>query len=147
MKAITICQPYAYLITLPAGHPHAKRVENRTWETRHRGLILIHAGKSREWEKTWPHMDEIDPRDLHYGAIVAAATLIACPHVSQVRAFDPAKPLGWVRDHLHTEGPFCWVLYEVRPLAVPIPCPGAQGLWTVTQTAVLQRLAAEGITH
>ncbi len=44
MKALTICQPYAELIMRGV-----KRVENRTWATRYKGALLIHAGKSREW--------------------------------------------------------------------------------------------------
>lgn len=48
MKALSIRQPWAWAI-VNAG----KRVENRTWETRYRGPILIHAAKGvtkREYE-------------------------------------------------------------------------------------------------
>ena len=41
MKAISIRQPWAWLIV----HGY-KDVENRTWATKHRGPILIHAGKT-----------------------------------------------------------------------------------------------------
>ena len=43
MKALTIKQPWAYLIC--AGW---KDVENRTWKTSYRGQILIHASKKPE---------------------------------------------------------------------------------------------------
>src|SRR3546814_4442712 len=49
MKALTICQPYAELILLGL-----KRVENRSKPTRHRGPLLIHAGKSRDWLRIVP---------------------------------------------------------------------------------------------
>jgi hypothetical protein len=39
MKALTVKQPYAYLIC--AG---IKPIENRTWKTNYRGRVLIHAG-------------------------------------------------------------------------------------------------------
>ena len=42
MKAITIKQPFASLIA--AG---LKEYEFRTWKTKYRGEILIHAGKGR----------------------------------------------------------------------------------------------------
>jgi len=41
MKAILIRQPWAWLIV----HGY-KDVENRTWSTKYRGPILIHAGKT-----------------------------------------------------------------------------------------------------
>lgn len=44
MKAITIKQPWAYLIC--AG---IKDIENRSWKTNFRGRVLIHAGKGRQY--------------------------------------------------------------------------------------------------
>jgi len=44
MKALSVRQPWAWLIV--AGY---KGIENRTWETRHRGPLLIHAGKTFDW--------------------------------------------------------------------------------------------------
>lgn len=41
MKAITIRQPWASLIALGE-----KKIETRSWQTKYRGPILIHAGKS-----------------------------------------------------------------------------------------------------
>lgn len=45
MKILCIRQPWADLIV--SGH---KDVENRTWPTKYRGQILIHAGKQFEGE-------------------------------------------------------------------------------------------------
>jgi hypothetical protein len=42
MKALSIHQPWAWAI-LHAG----KTVENRTWSTKYRGPLLIHASKTR----------------------------------------------------------------------------------------------------
>lgn len=43
MKALSIRQPYAWLVV--NGH---KDIENRTWDTKYRGFLLIHAGKQVE---------------------------------------------------------------------------------------------------
>ncbi len=40
MRALTILQPWAEMIARGV-----KRVENRTWRTKYRGEIAIHAGK------------------------------------------------------------------------------------------------------
>lgn len=134
MRGLTIAQPYAYLISLPESRPDHKRVENRTWATSYRGTLAIHAGKSKEW------MDEDDflLRDqLFFGAIVAFADLVDCVTVHAARA---GKPFEWLRTHKHVSGPWCWILENIRPLAVPIPCKGAQGLWEFNQTEGLATL-------
>jgi hypothetical protein len=41
MKCVSLHQPWAWAV-LHAG----KKVENRTWATRHRGPLLIHAART-----------------------------------------------------------------------------------------------------
>jgi hypothetical protein len=41
MKALTVLQPWAQLLILGA-----KRYETRSWKTKHRGPLLIHAGRA-----------------------------------------------------------------------------------------------------
>jgi activating signal cointegrator 1 len=144
LKTLTICQPHAHSICLPGHHPDAKRVENRIWRTSFRGQIGIHAGKSRSWLDRDPDRPGYDLSgfkisDMHFGAIVAIADLVDCIEVNS--GVDgsgrfgpiPVKPLPkgfeWVLTHAHTEGPFAWILQNVRVLAEPIPKSGAQGLW------------------
>lgn len=114
--AVTICQPYAHLIAVGE-----KWVENRSWPTRHRGPIAIHAGKSRDWLDA---DDEARYPDMVFGAVVAIATLDDCVHVNDLR--EPT------RSHEHANGPWCWVLRDVRPLRQPVAVRGAQGLWFLT---------------
>ena len=54
MKAITIKQPYATLIA-----EGLKEYEFRTWKTKYRGDILIHAGKGvdKEAMKRFAHLN------------------------------------------------------------------------------------------
>lgn len=126
MKALTICQPYAHLIVRGT-----KRVENRKWPTRYRGPLAIHAGKSRDWlhGDEASHLSEAgDP--LAFGAVVGTATLVDVLHISQIERGECDSHYPWLREHAHTEGPWCWVLHDVRRLA-PIPWRGAQGLWNL----------------
>jgi hypothetical protein len=125
MKAITVCQPYAHLITTGR-----KTCENRTWETRYRGPLLIHAGKSRRWldldddgKEYGVHVDW-----MAFGAVVAIATLVGCIHTdSRLLPEWVGKMTDEQRAHVH--GPFCWILAGVQELPRPIPYRGAQGLW------------------
>lgn len=122
MKALTICQPYAELIARGD-----KPIENRTWATPYRGPLAIHAGKSLQWFD--PEADlrlyGLRKGDLVLGAVVALAELVACLHV------DQAWPGRWrhLKDHEHANGPWCWILENVRRVDTPISARGAQGLW------------------
>lgn len=117
MKALTICQPYAELIARGV-----KPIENRTWRTPYRGSLAIHAGKNRSW---LDHDDLTEYPEMAFGAIVAVATLISCVQVGEL-------PVA-LRDHEHANGPWCWVLADVRRVK-PLACVGAMGLWLPPRT-------------
>jgi activating signal cointegrator 1 len=139
MKALTICQPYAELVARGD-----KPIENRTWPTAYRGPIAIHAGKSREWlgdNDEEAALYAVDVRSIPFGAVVAVANLVAC-----LKADDVAPwPNRWrhLRDHEHANGPWCWVLEDVRRLPRPVPYRGAQGLWDIPQSVVAVDPAGE----
>ncbi len=127
MKALTICQPYPHLILIGEKH-----VENRTWPTRYRGPLAIHAGKSRQWlEDGDEERAEAMGRPLVFGAIVATCTLADCLRIVDIEngIFDDKYPQ--LRNRAHCFGPWCWVLTNVKPLPAPVPWRGAQGLFDV----------------
>ena len=74
MKAITIKQPYATLIA-----EGIKEYEFRTWKTKYRGDILIHAGKGIDKKA----MERFNDLNLNYpsGCIIAKATITDCVYV------------------------------------------------------------------
>lgn len=135
MKALTICQPYPYLICLPESDPRHKRVENRTWSTSYRGPLAIHAGKSRRWLSGYDDLDEEERLYMHFGYVVATAELVACYYARNLLMVETCLKRvlpdehAWVASHIHTEGPWCWVLDNVRVLETPVPARGARGLW------------------
>ena len=113
MKALTIAQPYADLIARGE-----KVIENRTWFTPYRGPLVIHAGKSKEWLES-----DDDRQGLVFGAVVAVADLYDCRRVEDL---PPA-----LMDNEHANGPWCWLLRNIRRVTPPIPHRGAQGLWYI----------------
>lgn len=118
MKALTICQPYAHLILTGE-----KPVENRTWTTRYRGPLLIHAGKSRSW------MDEDDEQrypGMVFGAVVGMVEMYDALHVTSVQRLHAD-----LRDHHHVNGPWCFMLRNPVRFERPIPYRGAQGFFDV----------------
>jgi hypothetical protein len=123
MKALTISQPFASLIA-----DGDKWVENRTWGTNYRGLLAIHAGQGTQY---------LSRSELakYTSGVIAVATLFACMPFDSILQLGRSTPIqasfltiGDVLDHEHTNGPWCWILRDVRKLQ-PIEIGGAQGLW------------------
>ena len=125
MRAITISQPFASLIA--DGH---KFVENRTWPTPHRGQLAIHAGKGTQY------LSRSEVSQSAQG-VIAVCELVACLPISSILSNAEQTPEAiaygvhtWLqlREHDHTEGPYCWILTNVRKVG-PYECSGKQGLW------------------
>lgn len=150
MRALTICQPYAELIARGV-----KRVENRRWATNVRGDILIHAGKSLEYldldeSESFDEQYGINLKDMTFGAIVAMATLTDCialgrieserrkTHTVRTGADFPSR-LEFLLNHEHVEGPWCFVLANIRRIE-PIPYRGAQGFFNVPDEIIAPTL-------
>jgi hypothetical protein len=132
VKAISLWQPWASYIAVGM-----KRFETRSWSTGYRGPLAIHAAKRRltEYEldllDEWPLPIRLD--EIPYGAVVAVATLADCRMMASGRGPDDKEDaLGdW------SPGRFAWALHDVRQLAFPFPCRGAQGLFDLPAVGLL----------
>ena len=117
MKALSIRQPWADAIVW-----HGKDVENRSWTTRYRGPVLIHAAKKwgpderadLAWveDATASKLEDVDRPLL--GGIVGRAEIVDC--VSE-----------W--DSKWFFGPYAFVLRNAEPLPFK-PCRGRLGFFT-----------------
>ena len=129
VRCLSIRQPWAWLIA----HSH-KPVENRTWRTDYRGVVLIHAAKGEtpgDWEAAADIFRRTGgrwyPMTYDKGGIVGIASLTDCV----TRHHSP-----WFF------GPYGFVMEQARPLKF-IPLRGLQGLWTpdpATLAAVMAQL-------
>jgi hypothetical protein len=113
MKALTIKQPWADAIA-----HSTKRTENRTWTTRYRGPILIHAGVSYDRHADLPDGTVVLDWPDYRGAIIATAEL-ADVHFSAGCCTPWGEP-----DVYH------WQLTEVYALPEPVLTKGRLQLWT-----------------
>lgn len=148
MKAITLTQPWATLVAIGA-----KRIETRSWTTRYRGVLAIHAAKGfpknaqalcrqepfysvltvfgEKWNRERTDLADLVKHPLMpLGAIVAVCELSEVIHIPpqwEMSAEYPAEPERSFGDY--TLGRFAWVLTNVRQLKTPIAARGALGLW------------------
>lgn len=76
MKVLTIKQPWATLIM--QGY---KRFEFRSWQTKYRGDLLIHAGKGIDKEAI-KRLEKYLPKELLTGKILGKVTLVDCIKMS-----------------------------------------------------------------
>lgn len=127
LRALSIRPPWAW------AKAHAgKRIENRSWTTRYRGPLAIHASlgfKRAELELLQSILHRrIDPAIFERGAILATATL------TDVVPLDKCSSRWAV-------GPYCWVLRDIRPLKRPIYVTGALGLWDPSRRCSRSQIA------
>lgn len=126
LLCLSIRQPWAHMIL-----HQGKDIENRTWPTKVRGRILIHASKGMirdEWEDAWsfalfggPAADYNlvpDFRKIERGGIVGSVEIVDCVQHSN-------SP--WFR------GPWGFVLRDPQPLAFTA-CRGALGFFRYNAT-------------
>ncbi len=131
--ALSIRQPWAWAI-INAG----KDIENRTWQTRFRGPICIHAAKgmtNMEWESAMAFIDTAFPTtlasrlgrrrsasgslDAQRGGIIGVAEIVGCVTASESPWFF---------------GPYGFVLRNVNPVEF-VPVKGALGFFDWRATA------------
>lgn len=124
MKVITIKQPWATLIA--KGY---KEYEFRTWKTKYRGTILIHAGKGIDKKA----MERFKHLNLEYplGQIIAKATISDCVLVDNEFRKEMLKKEPLVYKGLSTKenwNGYGFKLENVREIE-PIKVNGKLSLW------------------
>ena len=144
MRALTMTQPWATLVAIGEN-----TIETRSWGTRYRGPLAIHAAKGFPPDacalcRRSPYREVLagagyrGASELPLGAIIALATL------ADVMAFDRSS-LRDVRARAargefprheadfgdFSPGRYGFVLQNVRRTREPIPARGMLGLWEV----------------
>jgi hypothetical protein len=144
MKVISLMQPWASLITTGA-----KKIETRSWSTKYRGLLAIHASKTwnlqllsmlslwhiqgglaplvgKPLDLTGNSWAGINEDHLPKGFIIATCNLVDCIPTDNFtqKQIEFEKHFGDF-----STGRFGWILENVITLDKPIPAKGKLGLW------------------
>lgn len=124
VPALSVQQPWASLLV-----SGVKDVENRTWRTKYRGWLFVHASAR-------PDRYAADVADEHHltgaplGVVLGAVRLVDCVRYHES---DWALPDQWN-----------WVVDGAKALPEPVPCKGALGLWALPDDVAAQIGAAGG---
>lgn len=138
VKALTLTQPWASLVATGA-----KQIETRSWSTRYRGPLAIHAARVfPKWARDTCYEDQFfpvlrgrlgtpdfDASDLPLGVVVAVVDLV---DVIATNAFRQRITPDEAAFGDYSDGRYAWRFENVRRLRDPIGARGFQGLWTPT---------------
>lgn len=124
MKVITIKQPYASLIA-----EGIKEYEFRTWKTKYRGEIFIHAGLGIDKKA----MKKFEKYHLQYpqGCIIAKANLTDCVEINDEVRETLKQKNTFVYSHVIQDTEWTGYGFQLENVTMikPIPIKGRLSLW------------------
>lgn len=121
MKVLTVKQPYASLIA-----NKYKKYEFRSWKTKYRGELYIHAGKGIDKDR----INIFSDYNIEYpsGYIIAKANLVDCILVDEKMDEELRKINPKVYSNNHV-GYYAWKLENIEILKEPIKANGKLSIW------------------
>jgi hypothetical protein len=138
MLALTLIQPWATLKVLDE-----KYYETRSWETKFRGKLAIHAGAKIDFEAC--EIPEIkaalarhgytDPKTLPTSAILSTCVVFDCVQMVgsafSGRTIVPGYKLSTKEEAFgdYRPGRYAWILADNKRLKKPVPAKGKLKLW------------------
>ena len=123
MKVLTIKQPWATLIM-----QRDKRFEFRSWQTKYRGDLLIHAGKGTDKE-AMKRLAKYLPEELTYGKILGKVKLVDCIKMSPEFKELLLKENSDIYAKSSFQENYGWQVSEVEVFDKPIEAKGHLSLW------------------
>ena len=123
MKVLTIKQPWASLIML--GY---KRFEFRSWKTKYRGKILIHAGQGIDKE-AMKRLQKYIPKDMPKGKILGKAKLVDCVKMSPEFKSELLKENKDIYTDSTFKENYGWQMEDIEVFDEPIEAKGHLSLW------------------
>lgn len=124
MKVLTIKQPYASLIA-----EGLKEYEFRTWKTKYRGEILIHAGKGVDKKA----MEKFKCFNLEYpsGCIIAKVNLTDCIPIDNEARNMLKEKKSIIYDHIIDNNDYKGYGFKLENIKKikPIPINGKLSFW------------------
>ena len=123
MKVLTIKQPWATLI-----RQGDKRFEFRSWQTKYRGELLIHAGKGID-KDAMKRLAKYLPENIPLGKILGKVKLVDCIKMTPEFKEMLLKENNEIYTKSSFEENYGWQLKDVEVFKEPIEAKGHLSLW------------------
>lgn len=138
LKALTLTQPWATLVA-----SGAKRVETRSWTTKHVGPLAIHAAQSfPHWAQDLCDIEPFraaleqagyqkHPEAMHNAWNLPLGQIIAIVWLDRVERITPDYPVSEPERSFgdFTPGRYAWHFSSIYQLTTPIAARGSLGVW------------------
>ena len=131
MKVLSFLQPWASLTVMGL-----KKLETRSWSTKHRGEMLIHASMGQSGAllaQEPPFLKYItDFSKLPFGAIIGKVQLTDIIKVQSLHMSDAVINQLTMEERAfgdYSNGRYVWVLEEPELFTKPVKMKGTLGLW------------------
>ena len=133
MKVLSIKEPYASLIM-----KGIKKVETRSWKTKYRGELYIHASLSnvpKKYSEVEGLSDLIKDMPMHYGHIICKCELVDCIEMTEdyIESMKNKHPTEYICG-AYELGRYAWVLEHIE-IIEPIEAKGKLGIWNYEKSA------------
>ena len=137
MKVLSMIQPWATLLV-----HRVTQNETRTWKTRYRGPIAIHA--SMKIDKNACREDVVrtllgrigySADTLPTGVILATCRIVDCIQIidnnGEFAVMENGRTIGGIDCRIggYQPGHYMWEIRDMLPLPEPIPAKGKLGFW------------------
>lgn len=128
MKVLSLTEPFASLIK-----EKKKLVETRSWKTKYRGELYIHASLTKIPKTTLERkelMTLVQDMPLNYGYIICKCKLVDCIYMTKEYARNMKK--NNYEEYIcgiYEEGRYAWILEDIEPLKEKIETKGHLGVW------------------
>lgn len=119
MKALSVQQPFAYEIMIGQ-----KTIEVRSWDTLHRGDLLICSSGKPAFSK-----EDMEDIEDEYGCTFLYGHALCLAHIADVRPMQKGDEEGALVEEIDPDA-YSWIIEDVRPI-VPFPVKGKQSLFEV----------------
>ena len=124
MKVLSIKEPWASLIM-----NGTKKIETRSWKTKYRGEIYIHASLSKAKITKSEVYELIKDMNFKCGYIICKCNLVDCIYMTDEYVND--MKINHYEEYIcgHYEvGRYAWIVEDVKVIE-PIKTKGKLGLW------------------
>lgn len=128
MKVLSLRKPYATLIK-----EKKKLIETRSWKTKYRGELYIHASKTKIIQKDKENnelMSLIENKNMNFGYIICKCNLVDCIYMTKdfINKLKTSNYQEYICGE-YKEGRYAWILEDIE-IIKPIEAKGSLSMWT-----------------